>query len=481
MHACFPRTGVTLTAAARSALAVLCVALASPALAQAPTVDWKAQQAEILKHYRALVQIDTSNPPGNETKAVDYLKGVFDAEGIPAKSFALDPTRANLVARIKGNGSKRPILIMAHTDVVGVQREKWPVDPFGAVVKDGYIWGRGTHDDKDKLAANLMTMLLGKRMGVALDRDLIFLAEAGEEGTTTVGIDFMVNEHFDEINAEFALTEGGGATLEDGRVTVVTIQTTEKVPRGARLVASGTSGHGSVPRVDNPLVHLAAAVAKLGVWETPMRLNDTTRTYFEKMAGISPPDKAARYRALLDPAKAQTVQRYLAENEPQRYSMLRTSIVPTILNGGFRTNVIPSEGEATLDIRALPDEDMPTLYAEMTRIIGDPAVKIVPNTTNLRAAGQPSGLDTEMYRALERVSAKMFPGATVMPTMSTGATDMAQLRAKGVASYGIGPASTESDTINYGAHSDVERLPESSLYDFVEFTWNAVLDVAAKK
>ena len=267
MRTLFPRA--SWIAAARSALAVLLVGLASAAMAQVPAVDWKAERAEILRHYRALVQIDTSNPPGNETLVTNYLKGVFEAAGIPVKTFALEPARANLVARIKGNGSKRPVLIMAHTDVVGVQREKWPVDPFGAVAKDGYIWGRGTKDDKDKLTANLITMLLAKRLDVPLDRDLIFLAEAGEEGTTTVGIDFMVKEHFDDIDAEFAITEGGGATLEDGRVTVVNIQTTEKVPRGARLVASGTSGHGSVPRVDNPLVHLSAAIAKVGAWENP--------------------------------------------------------------------------------------------------------------------------------------------------------------------------------------------------------------------
>src|SRR2546423_14548026 len=145
---------------------------------QTKAIDWGQQKAEILRHYRALVQIDTSNPPGNETKAVEYLKSVFEAEGIPVKTFALEPARANLVARVKGNGRKRPILLMAHTDVVGVQREKWPVDPFAAVLKDGYIWGRGAADDKDKLAANLMVMLLAKRSGTILDRDLIFLAEA---------------------------------------------------------------------------------------------------------------------------------------------------------------------------------------------------------------------------------------------------------------------------------------------------------------
>ncbi|HEY7337113.1 MAG TPA: M20/M25/M40 family metallo-hydrolase [Bryobacteraceae bacterium] len=459
----------------------LAIAFAAAALAQVPKVDWQRQQAEILRHHRSLVQIDTSNPPGNETRAAEYLKKAFDAEGIPAQIFALDPKRANIVARLKGNGSKRPLLILGHTDVVGVQREKWPVDPFGAILKDGYIWGRGSMDDKDKVAANLMTMLLLKRTGAKLERDVIFLAESGEEGTTGPGIDFMVSRHFDDINAEFAMTEGGGATLDNGRVTVVQIQTTEKVPRTTRLVVNGTSGHGSIPRMDNALVHLSAAVAKVGSWETPMRLNDTTRTYFEKLASISPPDRAARYNALLDPKRAAEAQRYLRAIEPQRYSMLRTSIVPTILKAGFRVNVIPSEAEATLDVRALPDENLDNLYAEMRKVINDPAVKIEHVSGNDRPAGAPSRLDTEMYRALDRVSKRMYPGAAVLPIMGTGASDMAQLRAKGIQCYGIGPARTEQDAAEHGAHSDVERLPEASLYNFAEFTWNVVVEVAVAK
>src|SRR5262245_43804906 len=166
-------------------------------------VDWGKQEAEILRHYRSLIQIDSSNHPGNETRVADYLKRVLESEGIPVKTFALDSSRANLVARIRGNGSKRPILLMAHTDVVGVQTEKWSVDPFGAVNQDGYVWGRGALDDKDNLTANLMVMLLAKRSGRVLDRDLIFHAEAGEEGTPRVGIDFMVSQHFGEIDAEF--------------------------------------------------------------------------------------------------------------------------------------------------------------------------------------------------------------------------------------------------------------------------------------
>lgn len=441
------------------------------------SIDWSQQKSEILKHYRDLIQIDTR--AGNETKAVEYIRQVLQGDGIPSETFALDPARANLVARIKGNGSKRPLLILAHTDVVGVQPEKWPVDPFSAIIKDGYVWGRGSLDDKPVLAANLMVILLLQRNHVKLDRDVIFLAESGEEADTAgVGINYMVQQHYDAIDAEYSLTEGGNATIDSGRVVSMNIGTAEKVPARVRLVATGTSGHGSVPRMDNALIHLGAAVEKVGRWQTPMRLNDTTRTYFEKLATISSPENAARYNALLNPRTAEAAQRYLEQYEPQSYSMLRTSVVPTMLKAGVGANVIPSEAEATLDIRALPDEDITKFYTEMGKIIGDPEVKIVPLPAT-RPPSPATRLDTEMYRVLERVSKRMYPGVTVLPSMSTGASDKAQLRAKGQQSYGIGPAGTREDFTKFGAHSDVERLAEPSIYPFVEFVWSAVTEVAA--
>ena len=442
-------------------------------------MDWDKLRPEILQHYRSLVQIDST--AGHETAVVEYLKKILEAEGIPTSTFALDPNRANLVARLKGNGSKRPLLILAHTDVVGVQREKWPVDPFGAVMKDGYVWGRGSKDDKPVLAANLIAMLMLKRLGTQLDRDVIFLAESGEEADLAgVGINYMVREHFAEIDAEFAMTEGGGARIDSGRVTRISIGTAEKLPARVRLVATGTAGHGSVPRLDNALMHLGAAVDKVGRWETPMRLNDTTRAYFEKMAAISPPDRAAIYKALLDPKTAADAQKFVRERSPGEYSMLRTSVVPTMLKAGVGANVIPSEAEATLDVRALPGEDIDAFYAEMAKVIADPAVKIerLPQT---RPPSPASRIQTEMYQTLEHAAGMIYPGATVLPSMSTGASDQAQLRAKGIQSYGIGPASTESDETNYPAHGDVERLAESSLYPFVQYVWTVVTEVAARK
>jgi acetylornithine deacetylase/succinyl-diaminopimelate desuccinylase-like protein len=443
------------------------------------TVQWDKVHQETLEHYTHVLRIDTTNPPGNETQVASYVKSVLDREGVPAELFALDPARANLVARMKGNGSKKPILVMGHSDTVGVQREKWSVDPFAAIRKDGYIYGRGAQDDKDNLTASLMLMLLLKRLNVKLDRDVIFLAEAGEEGNSQVGINFMVEKHWEGIEAEYALAEGGYVAARNGRVRFVEIATTEKVPRGIKLVAHGSSGHGSRPRPDNAIIRLAAAVAKFASWQPPMRLNDTTRTYFERLAAISQPEDAWRYTHLTDRDKTPQIERYFAEHEFGHYSVLRTSITPTMINGGFRANVIPSEAEALLDVRALPDEDMDQLRAQIRHAVADSNVDVLPSDRAGRPASPPSRIDTEMFKALERVQQRMFPGAVTLPAMLTGATDMSQLRAHGVQSYGFGPIVDEADGGAGGAHADDERLADTSVEKLVEFLWFAVLDVAA--
>ena len=464
----------------RLLLAVVCLEPFALAADRYP-VDWKKLEAETMDYYTSVLRIDTSNPPGDETKVVNYLKPILDRAGIPTEILSLDPKRANLVARLKGNGSKRPIIIMGHTDVVGVQRDKWPVDPFAAIRKDGYVWGRGSADDKSHVASCLMTMLLLKRLNVPLDRDVIFIAEAGEEGTSSVGIGFLVDQHWNDIAAEYSLAEGGRITARDGKVRYVEIATTEKSPRTTRLVAHGTAGHGSRPRQDNPVLHLAAAVAKFQAWQPAMRLNDTTRAYFERLATISSPEQAYRYNHVADPAHTEEIQRYFAEHEQGNYSVLRTSIVPTIIQGGFRSNVIPSQAEATLDIRALPDEDMPKLLEEMRRVVGDPAVEIVSNSSHNRPTSPPSLIDSEMFRALERTQKAMFPDAITLPSMLTGATDNAQLRTKGVQAYGFGPIADEKENELHGAHSDQERMLESSIHKMVQYLWYTVLDVAASK
>jgi acetylornithine deacetylase/succinyl-diaminopimelate desuccinylase-like protein len=442
-------------------------------------VDWGRLEPEILDHFSALLKIDTSNPPGNETRAAQSIEAVLKREGIPVQLFALEPARANLVARVKGSGSKRPIAILGHTDVVGVQRERWTVDPFAALRRGSLIFGRGASDDKDHVVAGMMVMLLLKRLHVKLDRDVVFIAEAGEEGTTRVGIDYLTGQHWPEIEAEFALAEGGTVVEERGRVHHVLINVTEKVPRGVRLIARGPSGHGSRPSLQNAVVHLATAVARVGTWQTPIRLNDATRAYFERLATISPPADAARYRAILEPERAAPVDHYFLNHEPGHYTMLRTSLVPTMMQAGFRSNVIPSQVEAYVDIRALPDEDMPRLYTEIRRVIGDSAVEVVPAQDEGRPAAPPSRIDNVMFHAFENVSRQMF-NAPVVPGMLAGATDCAQLRSRGVQCYGFGPIASSTEGPPGGAHSDDESISVRSLVKLVEFLWNTVVEVAAE-
>src|SRR5213593_210192 len=274
--------------------AVLFASLTSVAfLAQAtPQPDWAKLEAETMQHYQAVLRLDTRNPPGNEHIVAEYVKQVLEKEGIPAQILALDPNRSNVVARLKGNGKKRPILIMGHSDVVTVDESKWKFPPFSATRDGGWVYARGTVDDKDNLTAGLMTMLLLKRSNVPLDRDVIFLSEAGEEGNSNFGIQYMVKEHFPEIEAEYCLAEGGGAIRIGGVAKYTTVETLEKIPRGIELVARGISGHGSIPLKSNAIVHLATAVGKVGQWRPDIRFNETTGTYFRGLASISPPETA---------------------------------------------------------------------------------------------------------------------------------------------------------------------------------------------
>ncbi len=443
--------------------------------------DWAKIQEESLQHFQAILRLDTSNPPGNEGIVVNYLKSVLDREGIENKVFALDPARPNLVARLRGSGKKRPVLIMGHSDVVKVDPAKWTHPPFSASREGGYVYGRGTVDDKDNVTAGLMVMLLLKRMQVPLDRDVIFLCEAGEEASTKFGIQYMVENHWSEIDAEFCFAEGGGVTRTGGKIRFASVQSSEKIPYGVTLTARGPAGHGSVPLRTNAIAHLSQAIAKLSAWSTPMRLNETTKTYFERLAGISTPEEAARYRNLTNPEMSGAVQEYFAVNEPRHHSMLRTSISPNIIKGGYQVNVIPSEAEATLDVRALPDENMDRLLEEIRKVINDPAVTVARNERNTRPGARPSRIDTEAFKVIE-AAVKEHYNAVTLPTMSTGATDMAYLRAKGVECYGVGPMTDSEDgPKGFGAHSDQERILEEALHKFVRFHWDIVVNLAKAK
>ena len=451
--------------------------------AQAAQPDWPKVDEEVMRHYQALLRMDTSDPPGKERPAAEYLKAVFDKEGIPAQLYALEPDRPNVVARLKGNGRKRPILIIGHTDVVNVDPAKWKFPPFSATRDGGYVYGRGTVDDKDNLATTLMVMLQLKRLNVPLDRDVIFLSESGEEGSTRVGIQYMVDQHYPEIDAEYCLAEGGGVTRVGGRVKYAGIATLEKIPYAIELVAKGVAGHGSVPLRTNAVVHLATAVGKVGAFKPDIRLNETTGTYFRRLAAISSPADAERYRNVLVPnSKAQAdADEYFLDHEPAHASMLRTSISPNILAAGYRVNVIPSEAKATLDVRMLPDEDPAKFLEKVRAVVNDPNIEVRFGFRDTRPKQPDARLDSEAFKTIEANVTKHYHAPT-LPTMLTGATDMAYLRAQGVQCYGVGPAmDVEDGPKGFGAHSDQERLLEGELFRFVRFHWDIVVDLARSR
>jgi len=474
--------GAGVTRFVRSAALLVVVGLAAMSAAAAVQPDAQALEQEALQHFLAMLRLDTQNPPGNEVLVVDYLKGVLEQAGIEVKILGRDRTRPNLVARLRGNGRRKPLLVMGHTDVVTVDAAKWSHPPFAATRDGGHIYGRGTLDDKPSVAAALMTMLRLKRTNVALDRDVIFLAEASEEGNGPFGINHMVAEHWADIEAEYCLAEGGSVVREGGQIRFAGVTATEKIPHTIRMVAHGVAGHGSVPLQSNPIVHLSQAIARIAAWRTPMRLNETTRAYFEGLARLAPPEEAARHRGIIEGRDVEAIQDYFAAQVPLLHSLLRTSISPNIVRGGYLRNVIPSEAEATLDIRALPDEDMPALLEQLRTLIADPAIELLPSATgNGRPAAPPSRLDTEAFKVIEAVNRRVY-GVATLPTMLAGATDMAQVRARGVQCYGIGPMTDREDAPKgFGAHSDQERILEEAFQQFVRVHWEIVRELAASR
>ena len=446
--------------------------------AQAETLDWAEFEADAQQTLVDLIRLDTSQPEGNEYLAANYLKQRLDAAGIASTIYEAAPGRASIVARIKGNGSKRPLLLLGHTDVVTVERANWTFDPFSGTVKDGKIFGRGAADDKGIVAVAFEVLLALHRRQVPLDRDVIFLGVADEEGGGGLGITYMIENHLAAIDAEFAINEGGRGTIDPmtGKYLSFDIGTAEKTPRRARLIAHGRAGHGSVPSRDNPVGVLSRAVARLFDTPLPMRLNETTQTFFERLAATRPEFEAEIYRAILAPNPSMETQERLRDLNAAYFSIIRTSVVPTIFQGGYQRNVIPSSAEATLDIRALPGEDPEYLFETLRNIIQEPSVEIIPMRVT-RPAHQPAPLDTPLFQAFEEVIATRHPGATVLPSLLTGATDSAQLRSVGIATYGFGPGIVIGD--DNGVHGNDEYLRVAPYREYLHLIWDIVNQVAA--
>jgi acetylornithine deacetylase/succinyl-diaminopimelate desuccinylase-like protein len=445
-------------------------------------VDLSSLESDAVNWLQGLIRINTTNPPGNEIVAAKYLAGILDKEGIHSEIFESTPGRGFLVARLSASAvpdPSRALLLMGHLDVVGADKSKWTADPFAGVIKDGYMYGRGTIDDKGMTIANLAVMIALKRSGARLNRDVILLAEGDEEDGGALGMKFAVDKHWDKIAAGFALNEGGRVVLKDGKTQYVGVQASEKVSVNVDVIATGTSGHASVPRKDNPVTHLAAAIEKIGSFETPVQFNSVTRGYFSGLAQVEDEDTSKWMRALETSDRGDHAARWVSDADPMWNAMLRDTISPTMLQAGIRQNVVPSEARAVLNIRLLPGNNVDPLLAKLKQVVNDPQIRfeVEPNAGQTAPS---SSLTSDLYTSIGRVAAKQFPGIPVVPFMSTGATDSIQLRLRTVQAYGLLPFPlAEEDFLRM--HADDERIPIASFRKGVDFLYGVVSDFAVAK
>lgn len=430
-----------------------------------------------------LIGIDTQNPPGNELSAAKYLQSVLSGvSGIETHVIEMTPGRANFIAYLHATRpSKKAVLIMDHMDVVGVDLTKWQTPPFEATLRDGYLYARGAIDDKGMLAASMTALLCLAKQRDVLDRDIILLATAAEESGGE-GIRWILEHEFTRIEgAEFALNEGGRIRAENGRIRLVNIQTTEKIPYNILVTASGPSGHASIPLPDNALVALARAVVKVHEWKTPVRLNETTRSYFSGLAGLerdSAMKRAMETLASSGDSRATDRAAEVVSLEPRYSAQLRTGVSLTVLNGGIRSNVIPSQGAANLNVRVLPGEDIREIMTDMEHVAGERQV-IFSLVDESHSSPPISPTSTALYGALAEAARVMAPEAIVTPMMSTGGTDGAALRAKGIPTYGILPLPMAVED-ELRMHGDNERVPIAALGWGAEYLYRVLFIVASR-
>ena len=477
------------------AVALLLPAVASPLTAQVPSTAMPTVQStqspagntaalakEAERWLADLIRIDTSNPPGNEEAAAKYVAAILTKEGFNPELLELAPGRSALVARLRSAAMPDPsraLLLVAHMDVVGVDKSKWTVDPFSATIKDGYMYGRGSIDDKGMLAANLAAFIALKRSNARVNRDVIFLATADEEQGGEASIKILIAKYWEKFAAGFALNEGGRVILKNGKVEYVAVQASEKVPVDVAVIARGPSGHASAPTKDNAVAHLAAAVAKISAYTAPVRFTAIVRRYFEQLAPLEDDELSKWIRSIDTSDRGEHAQRVISDTNPLWNSMLRDTIAPTMLSAGVRANVIPSEARAMLDVRLLPGDTITVLVAELTKLVNDPQIRFEVQP-DAGLAAPPSSLESDLYATITKAAGEEFSGVPVLPFLSAGATDSAQLRLHNVQAYGVSPfPMTDEDSRRM--HADDERIPLASFDKGVDFLARIVTEFAASR
>jgi acetylornithine deacetylase/succinyl-diaminopimelate desuccinylase-like protein len=439
-------------------------------------VNWDFQTDDTVENLSRLIQARSVNPPGNEMPAIRVIKEILDREGfLPQETTILEaaPGRANLIARLRGDGSQRPLLLSGHVDVVPVEPEHWTHDPFSGQVIDGQVWGRGALDMKGAVAMFLQIFLTAFRQKSRLKRDLIFAAIADEEDGFVHGSRFLVDQHKDLIDAEFALNESGAMTIHAGGLRLYPIQVAEKSVCWLRMTARGEPGHGSMPRDDNAVYHLACALEALRrARHLPLRRTPMLNEMIQALAGNLPVHQRALVYLLRSPVLVSLVLRFLpSEARSLLIALMSNSVSPTVLQAGRKTNVIPSQAEAHLDCRLLPGQTPQDAIREILAITGK-GVELEPiMTTN----GNQTPLDTPLYRLMERATRQMDPRAIVLPMISPGATDAAEYNRAGIQVYGFTPGIFPEDFPWIKLpHGHDERIPVSAIRSGLPALWQVV-------
>jgi acetylornithine deacetylase/succinyl-diaminopimelate desuccinylase-like protein len=422
-------------------------------------MNWDKLLEEAIRHLQEYLRIQTVNPPGNEIEGAKFFKKIFDKESIPYQIFEPSSGRGSLLATLKGSGKKKPILLLSHMDVVPVEKERWEVDPFAGIIKDGYLYGRGTLDDKSMGIIEMMALIILKREKISLKRDLLFFASADEEAGGKWGVQWAMDNIPVLKESEFALNEGGYVLInEAGVADRYEISNGQKVIYQLQLKTEGTSGHASMPTPDNPNVKLLRALEGVTKWETPFKILPMVKEYFSKIAPKQSPKDRPFYEDIEKGLKNPDFAKKLTSN-PISNAMVRDTVVLTVLQGGSKANVIPSESTATFDCRLIPGTSKEEFLKEIKKRLGD-GIEIKPLAESQSLL--PSPLDTDLYQAIQKFASKNDPGCPVVPLLLPGATDSRFLRDKGIIAYDFCPSRlTEKDLLR--VHGNNERVAIENL------------------
>jgi acetylornithine deacetylase/succinyl-diaminopimelate desuccinylase-like protein len=444
----------------------------------ADTMPPPAEQKLARDIYQQIIEIKSGYNTGATTPVAEAVAARLKAEGFPESDIFLGgaiPQKGNVVVRYHGTGARKPLLLLAHTDVVEAKREDWTMDPFIFTERDGYFYGRGTADDKAQAAIWIANLIRYKREGFKPDRDIIVALTADEEGGGPYnGVDWLIKNHKDLIDAEYALNEGGFAEEVDGRRVSNDVEVSEKYVVNLRLEVHNKGGHSSMPVPDNAIYHLAGALDRLSQFSFPLKTNEVTRAYFAEMAKVERGPVTADLSAIA--AGSEQAMQRVAAASPQWNSMLRTTCVATQLEGGHARNALPQLAAATVNCRVLPEDSLEYVQSTLEKVFADKQVSI--QILGEVEQGPPSPLNPQLMRSIDRITDTLWPGVPVIPLMLVGATDGLYLRRAGIPTYGV--QGLFSDRNDHRIHGRDERMSVKSFYEGQTFLYDLVKTLSSR-